>query len=339
MFSFSKLAGLHHFKLAKTLLTKANNQSFTNKIALREFTKKNGSKLVQNDFVKKEKELNKFLLFAKSFAFTAGFSGVCYSIATITQYERLKSRNINYPRKSGKFLELREELNELWNGFSGVKKCVIGIIFINSFVLLAGRILAKPVDNTNANLFRSILLKHFYLSPTSKNMSQMVLSTFNHGGVFHLGANMLALFSISGLLENFMAHEQFIAFYLSSGVFASFCSKTFNLFALRNTLSVGASGAVVSCFALASFMFPDTKFYIFPIPFPIEAQDMLRGLVGIDMAGLIMGFRVIDHAAHLGGALYAYLIWSLNKYGRSDYHKYQKALIQYWKKLNGNSKN
>ena len=71
-------------------------------------------------------------------------------------------------------------------------------------------------------------------------MSQLIFSTFNHGGFIHLGANMFALFSISNLLEKFVAPEQFIAFYLSSGVFASVCSKTFNLLLFRNTLSVGA---------------------------------------------------------------------------------------------------
>lgn len=45
----------------------------------------------------------------------------------------------------------------------------------------------------------------------------MVFAPFNHGGLLHLGANMFALFSISGIMERFVAPEQFTAFYLSSG--------------------------------------------------------------------------------------------------------------------------
>ena len=32
---------------------------------------------------------------------------------------------------------------------------------------------------------------------------------------------------------------------------------------------------------------------------------MLKGIVGMDLIGLLLGFRVIDHMAHLGGAFYA----------------------------------
>ncbi len=48
-------------------------------------------------------------------------------------------------------------------------------------------------------------------------MTQMILSTFNHSGLMHLGFNMLALFSLSQTLQEFVCAENFLAFYLSSG--------------------------------------------------------------------------------------------------------------------------
>ena len=59
------------------------------------------------------------------------------------------------------------KLNELWNNLSSVKKIVVGIIFINSVILLSGRILARPMANGSGDFFRAILMKHFYLSPTA----------------------------------------------------------------------------------------------------------------------------------------------------------------------------
>lgn len=60
------------------------------------------------------------------------------------------------------------QLNDLWNSLSGVKKIVVGIIFVNSLVLLSGRILARPLNGAG-DLFRKILIDHFYLSPPSSN--------------------------------------------------------------------------------------------------------------------------------------------------------------------------
>ncbi len=56
-------------------------------------------------------------------------------------------------------------------------------------------------------------------------MSQLVLSTFNHAGLMHLGFNMVALFSLSNIMQEFVCAENFLAFYLSSGK----SQKPFNL--------------------------------------------------------------------------------------------------------------
>jgi len=142
---------------------------------------------------------------------------------------------------------------------------------------------------------------------------------------------MFVLYNMSSYLEHIIPPaEQFLAFYLSSGVFAAFISKTVNILAKRTVMSVGASGALMSCFALISMAAPHAKFYIIPFPFPIEAQTMLKTIVGIDFVCLVLGFSRIDHACHLGGVLYGLsLVWI----GQKNMKKFQKKILEFWNQI------
>jgi len=106
-------------------------------------------------------QVKKFPLILKSLAFTVGVSGACFSIATIAQYERISTYGTVVWGRSEKYSNVRTTLNEIWNSLSGVKKVVLGIICINSIVLLCGR--------SNSTAIRNVLLNNFCLSPTSSN--------------------------------------------------------------------------------------------------------------------------------------------------------------------------
>lgn len=47
----------------------------------------------------------------------------------------------------------------------------------------------------------------------------MALATFSHIQPFHILFNMFALYSMSSLLARIFPVEQFLAFYLSAGIF------------------------------------------------------------------------------------------------------------------------
>lgn len=93
--------------------------------------------------------------------------------------------------------------------------------------------------------------------------------------------------------------------------------------AVVNVPMVGASGAVFGILVAFGMIFPDTKLFIIPFPFPIKAKYFVMGYGAIE---LYLGFanRVGDnvaHFAHLGGLLAGVI------------------LLLYWKKkgtLNGN---
>jgi rhomboid-like protein len=72
---------------------------------------------------------------------------------------------------------------------------------------------------------------------------------------------------------------------------------------------LGASGAVLACFALVSNMFPDSEWYLMFIPYAITASTLFKCAVAFDTAGLLWTLRkvsMIGHHAHLGGAAFGY---------------------------------
>ena len=82
------------------------------------------------------------------------------------------------------------------------------------------------------------------------------------------------------------------------------------LWKLHNTPVVGASGALYGLLAAFGMLFPNSKLFIFPIPFPIPAKYFVIGLGAI---AFISGYMDIEgdntaHFAHLGGMVFGFLI-------------------------------
>ncbi|KAF9266768.1 hypothetical protein L218DRAFT_921401 [Marasmius fiardii PR-910] len=69
--------------------------------------------------------------------------------------------------------------------------------------------------------------------------------------------------------------------------------------------SLGASGAVYACVTMTALAFPQAQVsLIFPPSYPLDIQTAVVGLVALDMIGIMRGWKVIDHWAHLGGAAF-----------------------------------
>lgn len=77
-----------------------------------------------------------------------------------------------------------------------------------------------------------------------------------------------------------------------------------------NTPTVGASGAVFGILFAFGYLFPNNYLFILPIPFPIKAKYFIGGYILLE---LYMGIKNagddnVAHWAHLGGALFGYLL-------------------------------
>ncbi|KAI0793723.1 hypothetical protein C8Q74DRAFT_1244342 [Fomes fomentarius] len=77
--------------------------------------------------------------------------------------------------------------------------------------------------------------------------------------------------------------------------------------------SLGSSGAIYALFALTALGFPDAEItLVIPPWFPINIQTGFFTLLAFDTLGVIRGWKMLDHYAHLGGALFG-VFWY--KYG------------------------
>jgi membrane associated rhomboid family serine protease len=133
---------------------------------------------------------------------------------------------------------------------------------------------------------------------------RMLASAFLHGGWWHLGMNMYALFLVGAVAERLVGPWRFLAFYLYAALVAGFASA---LLGTAGSSSVGASGAIMGLIGLllAPNFKRDPRF-----PGILAGrlfQWLVRPVIFIFMLGL--GLRLfdvpllLDNAAHLGGLL------------------------------------
>jgi rhomboid family protein len=151
---------------------------------------------------------------------------------------------------------------------------------------------------------------------------QLFTNMFAHGGLTHVGFNMLGLYIFGRTLENRWGPKRFLFFYLACGLGAAILHLIMQ-FTLNDVGPVlGASGAVMGVVIGFAYLFPNTEFSMMFMPITLKAKWMAILYVAGDLFG---GFgRVSDgiaHFAHLGGALTGFLIVFLwNKTNRKTFY-------------------
>ena len=177
---------------------------------------------------------------------------------------------------------------------------VLNLIIINALVFVAQMVLDKTTGLTN------YIALYSYQSDLFKPY-QLVTHMFAHGGFMHILFNMYALWMFGSVLERVWGPKKFLIFYLVCGLAAGLAQ----MFTMDvNGSAVGASGAIMGLLAAFAYLFPDTKFYILPFPFPIKAKFMVAIYAAIDLfGGLHPGAADnIAHFAHLGGMVMGFIL-------------------------------
>lgn len=146
-------------------------------------------------------------------------------------------------------------------------------------------------------------------------------SMFMHGGLFHLGGNMLYLWIFGNNIEDRLGHMRFVIFYLFCGVFAAYSHAVTH--PDSTVPMIGASGAVSGVLGAYMLLFPHARVHtllilgIFITTVKIPALivigfwaivQFLNGMIssGLPNSGGVAWF------AHLGGFLVGLLtikIW------------------------------
>lgn len=128
---------------------------------------------------------------------------------------------------------------------------------------------------------------------------RLFTSTFLHGGLMHLLANMYGLLFVGIFLEPLLGKTKYLATYVLTGILASIAS----IWWYDATVSVGASGAIFGLYGVF-LAFLLTK--IFPPDFAKSFLISTAVFVGFN---LLMGLTGgIDNAAHIGGLLSGFMI-------------------------------
>ena len=187
---------------------------------------------------------------------------------------------------------------------------VLNLIIINVLVFVIQSMFDGPhsIDFLDQKITSKIALYPYqmeYFRPY-----QLITHMFAHANFFHILFNMYALWMFGSVLERVWGAKRFLIFYLTCGLAAGIAQML-----LSDGPSIGASGAVMGLLGAFGFLFPNTQFYIIPIPVPVKAKYLVMIVAALDLFG---GFHSGDsdniaHFAHLGGlvmGLLLVIIWN-----------------------------
>ncbi|MFY7651783.1 MAG: rhomboid family intramembrane serine protease [Chitinophagaceae bacterium] len=217
------------------------------------------------------------------------------------------------------------------NRFEVLPVIIKNLLIINGLVFFAQYVNEQQIWLQFDNLFALHTFQSQYFKPW-----QFITHMFMHGSFSHLLSNMFALWMFGSILENIWGPKRFLLFYLTCGFGAALCHMTVLYFenasllkeyyainplsvdydkvvyvvqARLNQATVGASGAVFGCLAAFGYLFPNTRIYIyFLIPLKAKWFVILYALMELSLAIQNSAGDNIAHFAHLGGALFGFLL-------------------------------
>lgn len=138
----------------------------------------------------------------------------------------------------------------------------------------------------------------------------LITSMFMHGGLAHLGGNLLYLWVFGDNLEDRLGHVRYFFFYILCGIIASLTHViTDSIFGQSHLIpSLGASGAISGIMGGYLLLFPSrsvTVFFIFTL-ISVPAFIVLGAWIVLQVAngmGYLGGSEAsgIAYAAHIGG--------------------------------------
>ena len=215
-------------------------------------------------------------------------------------------------------------------GFNFLPPVVKNLLILNGLFFLA-TYAAGIAFQIDLNKYLSL---HYFKSPDF-GAWQYITYMFMHdtGGLGHIFFNMFALWMFGNALENLWGAKRFLIFYLFTGIGAAFiqtCVNYYEIASIENTIAtfygdppqvllnvlqsrlngitLGASGAVFGILVAFGMTFPDTLLYLYFLV-PVKAKWAVIGYASLELIFGISGVQSgVAHFAHLGGALFGFLL-------------------------------
>jgi membrane associated rhomboid family serine protease len=154
-------------------------------------------------------------------------------------------------------------------------------------------------------------------APTAPTWLTLFTSMFMHGGLLHLGGNMLFLWIFGNNVEDSMGPLKFLAFYLVSGLAATALQVAMD--PGSTVPSLGASGAIAGVLGGYLLLFPRARvitlifiiFFVTIVELPAIwilgfwfVEQVLFGYFDLNSAGVGGG---VAYFAHIGGFVFGLL--------------------------------
>ncbi len=149
--------------------------------------------------------------------------------------------------------------------------------------------------------------------PAAATWLTLITSMFLHGGLFHVGGNMLYLWIFGDNVEDAMGHFRFLLFYFLSGIAAAL----FQIAAMpaSRVPLVGASGAIAGVLGAYALLYPAAQvrtliiFFFFVRIVPIPALIILGLWFVVQVLSVPAAGRAgVAFVAHIGGFLTGMLL-------------------------------
>ena len=189
---------------------------------------------------------------------------------------------------------------EQWRSLLPHQQTLYGITGINLCVLAAWRV-------RRLQIFMTTNFLHTF-PPLPTRTYTLLTSAFSHRTIPHFLFNSLALISFGGEVHQHLGSNQFMAFFTGGALTSSVLSHLARAKSRPGGASLGSSGAVYAVFAMMAYLRPEAEAYFIFLPgVPITLQTLFPCLIALDVTGILLKWRMLDHWGHLGGAVFGYL--------------------------------
>jgi membrane associated rhomboid family serine protease len=137
----------------------------------------------------------------------------------------------------------------------------------------------------------------------------LITHMFTHYGIFHLVMNMMVLFMMGGILNEYIGPRKVLPLYFYGGIAGGIIfllSASFIPF-LHQSHAIGASAAILAITAAVATLLPDheVRLRIFG---RVKLKYLAAVLIGIDVLSLLFNDdNTGGHIAHLAGALFGFI--------------------------------
>ena len=204
--------------------------------------------------------------------------------------------------------------------FTGVVRHLIilnVLVFIGSYVILGQESFPRIMEGDEGGLGR-LYLAAFMPGSQFFQPFQMATHMFMHGDIMHLAFNMLSLYIFGPMVEAVWGHKRFLLYYLICGVGAYLLHLGVQWWELEqagmdprswNVPMLGASGAIFGIYVAFAYLFPNQVISLLFPPISLKAKYFVLIMAGLELFYGVRGYSTgIAHFAHLGGALFGFIM-------------------------------